>query len=113
MIVFHHYGNATFKKEPVKFNNVIVVNSKKFKQKWGFDASLTETIKSKTIGVIIEPRDKEMNILEIGCSRATTLLKLKYLYPNSQLFGVETNKKIAAITNNLITNSTKDRRFSS
>lgn len=104
----HHYGNTTFKKEPEKFNNVIAVNAEKFKQKWGFYASLTEKIKSKIIALIIEPRDKEMNILEIGCSRATTLLRLKYLYPNAQLFGVETNQNIARIISKLITNSTKE-----
>lgn len=104
----HHYGNATFKKEPERFNNVIAINAQKFRQKWGFDASLTEKVSDEIISLIIEPKDKEMNILEIGCGRATTLLKVKYLYPNTQLFGVESNKNTAKITSKLIMTSTNE-----
>lgn len=98
----HHYGNATFKKEPVKFSNIIAVNSQKFREKWGFEAALTENLKSDIISLINETRDKEMNILEVDCGRAATLLRLKYLYPYAELYGVEANKSIADITSKLI-----------
>jgi len=104
----HHYGSATFKKQPEKFVDVMAINAQKFKQKWGFDASLTIEIKSEQIPLIVEPRDKKMNILEIGCNGAATLLRLKYLYPNAQVFGIETDKNIARIINKLIINSTKE-----
>lgn len=98
----HHYGNATFKKEPVKFSNIIAVNSQKFREKWGFEAALTENLKTDIISLIKEPRDKEMNLLEVDCGRAATLLRLKYLYPNAQLYGVESNENIVKITSKLI-----------
>ena len=103
----HHYGSATFKKQPDKFVDVMAINAQKFKQKWSFDAAQTIELKSEIIPLIVEVRDKKMNILEIGCSGAATLLRLKYLYPNAQLFGIETNKNIAIIINKLISNSTK------
>lgn len=104
----HHYGNATFKKNPNKFNNVIIENSQKFKEKWGFDAFLTENLDTEIISVIDEPKDKKINILEVGCGRATTLLRLKYLYPNAELFAIEPDKSLSKYIHKLITLSTKE-----
>lgn len=104
----HHYGNITFNKEPEKFNNVLTKNSQKFKEKWGFDSFNTEKIDSEVLSLITEPKEKNMNILEVGCGRSTTLLRLKYLYPNSQLFGIETDKAVSNYISKLIKVSTKD-----
>lgn len=103
----HHYGNATFKKEPNKFNNTIAINSQKFRFKWGFEASLTENFDSEIISFIQETKDKQLNILEINCNRGTTLLRIKYLYPKTELYGIENNENIAKITSKLVNLSTK------
>lgn len=104
----HHYGNISFKKEPGKFNNILAINSQKFRQKWGFDASLTEQIDSDLISLINADKDKDMNILQVGCSRGTTLLRIKYLFPNTQIFGLEGNRNLYEITSNTVSLSSKD-----
>lgn len=104
----HHYGNVTFKKEPEKFNNVLAVNSEKFREKWSFKSPSTEGDRYEMLTLINEPKEKNLNILQIGCDFGVTLLRAKYLYPDAQIFGIETNKNIAKISNKLVHLSTKE-----
>lgn len=104
----HHYGNITFNKEPKKFNNVLAINYQKFRQKWGFDAPLTSIIDSDVITLINEPKDKDINVLQIGCNAGATLLKIKYLFPNAHLFGLQSNRNLAEIISKSIAISSKE-----
>lgn len=93
----HHFGSSSFKKDYTKFNNVLTTNRKKFEDKWGFNSNVGSTLKFDIIQRIDEPKEKELNILEFDCGLGATLLKLKYMYPNSKIYGIETNKSVARI----------------
>lgn len=104
----HHYGNATFKKEPTKFNNVLAINSQKFREKWGFDAPNTEQDKYEILFLVNEAKEKELNMLQIGCSMGVALLRAKYLYPNTHIYGIETDKNITKVASKIVDISTKE-----
>ena len=92
----HHFGSVSFKKE-IKYNEVLKVNSSKFKEKWGFTSEYSTNIRNDLIHLISQDSEKKMNILEIGCACGATLLSIKNNYPNSQLYGIEINENSAKI----------------
>lgn len=49
------------------------------------------------IDTINEPREKQMNILEIGCNCGATLLEILNRYPNTRVYGSELNPDAARI----------------
>ncbi|MHC1685118.1 MAG: glycosyltransferase family 2 protein [Clostridiaceae bacterium] len=103
----HHYGNLTFNKEPKKFTDVLSINSAKFRAKWNFKAPETDEDKYEMLNQINEPKENALNILQINSGFGVTLLRAKYLYPNSNIFGIETNENIANLTKSLFQTSTK------
>lgn len=44
---------------------------------------------------------KTLNILEIGCDTGSTMLEIKNIYPNSNLFGIEINPSTAKIASHI------------
>ncbi|MDR3596482.1 glycosyltransferase [Clostridium sp.] len=104
----HHFGSTSFKKDYTKFNNVLKTNAQKFEEKWGFNSNHESLLKFDVIGRINEPKKKELNILEFDCGLGATLLRLKYMYPNANLYGIETNKNIAKICEKMIEVITED-----
>lgn len=91
-----------------KFNDLYVKNSKVFKDKWGFSIEYSSNVREDLIELIKEDKNKEINILEVGCACGATLLKLKYLYPNSNLYGIEFDEKPADIANHFAQVDTYD-----
>ncbi|MGH4138615.1 glycosyltransferase [Clostridium sp.] len=93
----HHFGSSSFNKDYNVFNNVLTTNRQKLVEKWGFNSNVVSSIKFDIIDRINEPKEKELNILEFDCGLGATLLKLKYMYPSSKIYGIETNKSIARL----------------
>jgi GT2 family glycosyltransferase/ubiquinone/menaquinone biosynthesis C-methylase UbiE len=104
----HHFGSTSFKKDYAKFNSVLKINAQRFEEKWGFNSNSQSLLKFHIIDRINEPRDKELNILEFDCGLSATLLRLKYMYPNAKLYGIETNENIARICGKIIEVMTED-----
>lgn len=105
--VYHYLGTA-FRKDLKKFYSVLYANRDKFKNKWGFETILFDEIRFDLIKIIDKAdKNKEMNILEIGCGLGVTLLKIKKDFPNTKLYGVEPNEKIAKITKHVARISTQ------
>ncbi|MFW2492015.1 glycosyltransferase [Clostridium chromiireducens] len=104
----HHFGSTSFKKDYTKFNNVLRENSQKFEEKWGFNSNYQSLLKFDIINRINEPREKKINILEFNCGLGSTLLRLKYMYPNARLYGIEINKNVAKICEKIIETITED-----
>ncbi|HDR6305994.1 TPA: glycosyltransferase [Bacillus cereus] len=94
----HHFGNTSFKEVAVNYNSLLEENSKKFEEKWGFNSSYSTNIRTDIINLIDVPKDKKMNILEVGCACGGTLLKIKDIYRNTELFGIEFNENAAAFS---------------
>lgn len=86
----HHFGSTSFKDNPVAFNNLLIANAKKFEQKWGFSTELGE-IRNDLIGLIDNMDQSEFDILHIGCGCGGTLLKVKNLYKNANIYGADPN----------------------
>ena len=49
-----------------------------------------------------QPREEAINVLEIGCGLGATLSRIKYLWPNSQVSGIEVVPEIAMIGSNCL-----------
>lgn len=98
----HHFGSTSFNKDYNKFNNLLRTNAEKFQEKWGFNSNLSSILKFDIIGRINEPKEKQMNILEFDCGLGATLLKLKYIYPNANIYGIEENESIAKICGRIL-----------
>ncbi|NRY63610.1 glycosyltransferase [Clostridium beijerinckii] len=104
----HHFGSTSFKKDFTNFNNALIINAQRFETKWGFNSNNSSSIKFDIVGQITESNDKGLNILEFDCGLGATLFRLKYMYPNSQIYGIETNKNIAKICGKMIEIMTED-----
>jgi len=98
----HHFGSTSFKKDYTKFNNALRTNAQKFEEKWGFNSNSQSLLKFDVIGCINEPMEKNLNILEFNCGLGATLLRLKYMYPNARLYGIEINKNTSRICKKII-----------
>ena len=98
----HHFGSSSFNKDYAKFNNLLMENSRKFQDKWGFSSNLSSILKFDIIQRINEPKEKGLNILDFDCGLGATLLKLKYMYPSAKIYGIENNEKIARISGKIL-----------
>jgi GT2 family glycosyltransferase len=88
----HHYGSASFKENNSKYAELLMTNRRKFKDIWGFDAETCNIIREDLVKLIDKPRDQVTRILDVGCLCGGTLLRIKHLYPQAQLFGIESNE---------------------
>lgn len=98
----HHFGSTSFKVNPEKYNKLLEENSKKFEEKWGFNVGYSTLIRNDIINQIGSSKEKEINILEVGCGCGATLLKIKDIYKNARLYGIEINSNRAKIASNSI-----------
>lgn len=93
----HHYGSVSFKADIEQSNQLLSINLQKFTDKWGFSFPYYCGVRDDLIGMMTPKR--KMNILEVGCACGGTLLKLKDIYPEARVYGIEKNEKVAAIAN--------------
>lgn len=68
-----------------------------FREKWGFDMEYYTHSREDIIGFIHNEKNERIRVLEIGCGCGATLNRIKYLYPDAEVFGIELNEKIAAL----------------
>lgn len=93
----HHYGGTSFKENIGRYQELLSTNEKKFEAKWGFNSIYSAHIRNEIINLIDSPREEQINVLEIGCACGGTLLKIKDLYKNSNLYGIEFNENASRI----------------
>ena len=73
-----------------------------FKEKWNFDIQYYSYAREDIISLITDSKDIPIRVLEIGCGCGATLSKIKYLWPDSKVEGIEIVDSIAKIgANNL------------
>lgn len=73
----------------------------KFKEKWGFDPFYSLSIRNEILDKLAIDTSKKVSILEIGCACGSTLLKLKNLYKDSKLYGIDIDKSSIEIAKNI------------
>lgn len=97
----YHFGSTSFKENKL-FNNILIENSKKFKEKWGFSSEYSFGIRFDIINKIKVDEDKSINVLEIGCAGGATLLKIKDIYKNANVYGVDINKDVTKVSSKIL-----------
>lgn len=96
----HHFGSITFSSVNQDYKKLMTTNSKKFKEKWGFSSEYSSNIRMDLINNIKKNKNDEFNVLEVGCACGATLLEIKNMYPNSNIYGIELNDNAAAVGRN-------------
>jgi len=91
-----HYGSLNMSKEKEKYLHYMEINQKKLIDKWGFDVPYYTYPRKDLIAKVNRPEKEKIVILEIGCGCGATLGKLKYMYPNAELHGIELVESVAS-----------------
>lgn len=92
-----HYGNQSFLGAKMDYTKLYKTNLSKIKEKWQFDVDYYSHIREDVIGLIQEPKDKKITVLEIGCGLGVSLNRIQYMYPNAKTYGVEIVEKVAEL----------------
>lgn len=96
----HHYCHTSFKDNNEAFLNLLRTNERKFEEKWGFNSMYSSFIRNEIIDLIDNDITDSINVLEIGCACGATLLKIKDIFKNANLYGIELNESSAKIAMN-------------
>ena len=96
-VFIHHFGSATFSSNMQDYINIYYANKSKFDDKWGKDVLRGSIIRSNLVNLFNKDRDAYINVLEVGCGSGATLIYIKNLYKNSNLYGIEKGKNSAKI----------------
>lgn len=97
----HHYGSVSFRENELEYQNINFLNLKKFNAKWGFDFVYSTSARHELINLIDKNSNDNINILEVGCGAGATLLALKNLYKNANLYGVEISENAGKIVSGI------------
>lgn len=92
----YHYGSLNMSKNKEKYLAYMNENREKLTKKWGFSSTEYFHADLRLITQInCEPK-QVITVLELGCGWGATLARIKHLYPNAQVYGIERLEKVAA-----------------
>jgi len=97
----HHAGSASFSGDPNRFQQLLDQNEKKFAEKWGFSPHYSMGIREDLLDLMEHDTEDPIRVLDVGCACGGTLLKIKHLYPQAEVYGIELNPKAAAFASQL------------
>lgn len=92
----YHAGSQSFAKRS-DLEAIFARNHKIMKDRYGYDTFIYSSISEEEYSIlerISHGKDDAFSILEIGAGTGNMLGKLKYLYPNSRIYGIEENEVI-------------------
>lgn len=92
-----HYGSLSFGKNEDEKIRLSVKNRNVFKEKWGFDIDYYSRARNEIVQFIDDDKDKPIHVLEIGCGCGATLSRIKYMWPDSDVKGIELVKEVSDI----------------
>lgn len=104
-VFIHHFGSQSFGENTNSYANIFYSNKSKFDNKWGVDVLHGSEVRTNLVNLFNKDNNEPINILEIGCGTGATLLHIKNLYKNANLYGIEKGKnsaKIASTCANII-----------
>lgn len=96
-VFIHHFGSASFGSNMDEYIKVYNTNKSKFDDKWGKEVLECSGIRSDLVSLFNQDKEEPINILDIGCGTGATLLYIKNLYKNANLYGIEIAKNSAKI----------------
>ncbi len=91
-----HYGGKAFGKKQEKYRKLLVENQKKLADKYGIDFLPCSYVESALVDMV-KPEEEEFSVLEIGCRLGATLARVQSRYPKVQVLGIEKNKKLTQL----------------
>ncbi len=92
----HHYGSQTVSEGLLDDLNR---GREKFIQKWGFDSWEKSGVHYSSLS-LMKNIHSNSKILVVGCGVGETLLYIKQNYPNTEIFGIESNVNAAYFAKN-------------
>lgn len=104
--VFHH-GGKSFGKQQEKYQRLLLENQKKLEDKYGIDFIPCSYVESALVNMI-KPQKPDFSVLEIDCKLGTTLARIKSNYPQSNVYGIEKNEKLAELAKHVANVSCAD-----
>ncbi len=96
-VFIYHFGSLSFHKDIQAYQRHLLVNEKKFEEKWGFNPRYSTYIRADVIRMIDNAPEDPIRVLEIGCACGATLLRIKHEYKNAELYGIELNSASAKV----------------
>lgn len=102
----YHWGHKSFDRQKIDLQELLNKNRQIFIDKWGFNPTYYSNARDNLIDFIAaEDKYKEMNILDIGCGLGSCMSHIKYLFPYSNICGIELEPEIArlgSVSNDII-----------
>jgi len=92
----YHYGSGNGTNEK-KWNPLLQTNLQKIIEKYGFDVRYHNYIRKEIFPMIHHDSSKDIKVLEIGCGFGMTLSRIKYMWPNAIVFGIESDARVAEL----------------
>lgn len=93
----YHYGSRSFGRRKGQVLGLMNSNQQKFIEKWKLHPSRYSYLKVWEIGQIIKDRDERFCVLDIGCGTGATLARIKYLFPQARVIGIEREARAAKL----------------
>ncbi len=90
-----HYGGKSFMKMASSYVDLLQKNKNLMIDKWKFDFTYYQAIRYDLLDLFDADSDDKINVLEIGCGLGETLSRIKFLYPNAKIYGIEIVEDIA------------------
>lgn len=88
----HHYGSVSFGERAEAFRRLLATNRQKFTDKWGFDPDEASVIRYDLAPTLREFAVPGAKVLEVGCGAGGTLLYLRSICPEIEVYGVSTGE---------------------
>lgn len=94
-----HLGSQSFNENPSFYDMLLKENREKLNDKYGFDLTYYMHCRNEVISMIPVDilRKSHARVYEIGCGLGSSLYRIKYLFPNSDVKGMELMKNVAEI----------------
>lgn len=91
----YHYGSMNMTKDLEKYGRYMRENYQRFIDKWNFKIQDYASLKMELIQKMEASCKEEITVLDIGCGYGAALARIKYMYPNAKVHGIEENQEAA------------------
>ncbi len=120
-VFIHHFGSTSFKERPQSYLDLLVRNEQLFEKKWMFTPKISAEVRMDLMMFIDLPRYRKepaLKVLDMSPGCGGTLLHIKNLLPQCELYAMRSGKyveeilsKYATIIQELEENTVKDNKF--